>query len=202
MTRSGVELVAGSGACSALHPDKQANRNCGSECSHCDLHSGPVGIADRRNWASVAIANRSDVPHAQLTDLILGPPGKSDCLPDVSRKRPSPADCGVECLDHQCADFSRQVATIPCSLSRDRVRRQNFQANVAPTLLASTPPVIELVYRMLCTRCRTNAIQADVPTASLKEISGTYPSTVKFCRRVPHRAGIHPRNDAGAGTRR
>jgi hypothetical protein len=25
------------------------------------------------------------------------------------------------------------------------VRRQNFQANVAPTLLASTPPVIELV---------------------------------------------------------
>lgn len=42
LTRPRVELITRSGARNALHPDKQANRDCRSECSHGDLHRRPV----------------------------------------------------------------------------------------------------------------------------------------------------------------
>jgi hypothetical protein len=54
LTRPRVELVTRSGARKALHPEKQANRDCGSECSHSDPHRRPVGTTDRRDWANIS----------------------------------------------------------------------------------------------------------------------------------------------------
>jgi hypothetical protein len=55
LTRPRVEIVSRSGGRNALYAEKQANRDCDSECSHSDVHRWPVGTTDRRDQTNIAV---------------------------------------------------------------------------------------------------------------------------------------------------